>query len=581
MKTTKKIVALLAAGLTLMVSCVRVDISSGEFAEGKEQRFTFAVNIPDSRGLTRAAWEASDDNLLIDNICVLVFDENGFISRHEAEQTGGVSQFSVDLPMSDKKRVLHFVCNYDKWSEFSDKESKNLNEAMVLANMYVSGQRIAYWQRMELAGITPATNIGIVTMMRNVAKISLINNSRAAAAGDPTVSSFLTDVTYAIGNYYDRGTITNFNTLTGEFDGNGILEAPGATAQPVDEAADFRAAYVGNLSDASGYSLFAYERYNSNPNASDQLYVIIKGTYHTSEADLTGEVRYYKIDIVDQDSEVLRDILRNKHYLLTLNLVVNVGYASFPEAINGLALNNFATSVQQSYNSVSDGVAILNLEYVNRTFVNPNTDPSGYDFAIRYSYIDAYTGATDNTGVNMVWGTESGHEPAISFVEALENNKVPGHPVEEYVDRVKGRLVTSTPASGVVAESWIHINKLNLSRTVMLKLRQPFSFGPLVPITVGSQANLPVTINFDIPAELEDYIPFSVYIYGAKMLAPNVSASPNIYWDEDQGTLRYRYTITATGTQELHFVTSSTVGSGTITLRSELFNDASTTITRN
>ena len=522
---------------------------------------------------------------------VLVFDSNGFLSRHKAVQQGGPASFEVDLPLSNKPRVLHFVSNYDGWAAFDDNAMKMMNEASVLSGMYVSAPNVAYWRRVAVSSISATTNLGIVELMRNVAMVSLVNDSEATASASQDVTSYLTDVTYAAGNYLDKGTVTNFNTVTGNFDDNGIFEAPGASVVPLTSEDGFVAAYNQALSDANGVSLFTYERRNSRQNLSNPFYIVLKGMYHPNSVD-PAEPRYYKIDIVNPGQETLLDLQRNRHYILTLGLVMNRGYGTLPEAINGLSLNNVATSVAQSYNSVSDGTSLLNIEYVNRTFVKASNVSAPNDFAIRYSYLpDAKSGATNNLGVTMSWGTEAGYTPAINSVNPLSNNKVPTSPGpppvyppgygDDYVDRVTGKLAGAMPPVGVVAQSFIKIKKDNLSRTIILKLREPYGFEPvsISPSTAAKRAGVPVAITFNIPAALEDQLPFAVYLDDASMLVPALGSK--IYHDDSSDHLRYRYTVTRTGEHVLNFTTGSTVGDGRIFIRSELFNEAFVRLYRN
>lgn len=556
------------------------------------KNFTFSVNIPDAVSLTKAAWPAEDldANLLIENMYVLVFDENGFISRHKASPAGGgPAEFTVELPTSSKKRILHFVCNYDwEGAGFDDYAAQNLNEATIVATMSVSYPRIAYWRRMVLnEGITSSTSFGSVTLVRNVAKISVVNNSEAAAIGDVEITSYLTGLSFALGNYYDRGTVAIFDKTTGEFvtdpeSGTNIIsEAPGASKTAIDRNSDFVSAYVGSLGDNNGRSVFTYEQKKSRPGSSDRLYLILKANYHVDTSD-PGTERFYKIDVaLPPPSEDLYDLYRNRHYVITIGAVMHVGYSTFEEAVEGLSLNNFATSLEQEYNSVSDGVAILNLEYVNKTFVKPGTP-----FAVRYSYIvDARTGATDNSNVSGIVSHTS--VPSIDLPEGelrgtdrLPNKKGVTIFDEYYLDYVNGNMVNSLPSGNTVAESSIRISKLGLSRTIILKLKQPYEFGSVsVPTSIEAHVDIPVDIVFTIPDELQEHLPFPVYLEGATMLMPVIGSG--VYYEDLGTSFRYRYAVTRTGEHTLYLKTGSTTGEGRVTLTADMFADyVSDVITR-
>ena len=580
----KKILYVSLLLLTLS-SCIGDDNGNKNIGSGE---FTFLVNIPDARSITRSAWVADDlsINQIIDNMYVLVFDENGFISRHKTSQGASPSQFKVTLPTSNAPRVLHFVCNYD-WTGFSDEDAMHQSEAMVIANMTVSYPAITYWERRVMPFGISGSTLDPVTLIRNVAKISVINNSLAAAQADSDITSYLTDVQYAIGNYYNKGTVAPFNRTTGAFDTDVLMEAAGATITGIDKDNDFVPAYEVNINDAAGRSIFTYERKKSQPGATNRLYLILKANYHVDDNEV-GRERFYKIDIaLPPPSEDLYDIWRNRHYVITIGQAVHIGYSTFEEAVDGLSLNNFATSIEQEYNSVSDGNSILNVEFTNKTFVT-----GGAPFAVRYSYIDGTTRATDNTGVAGY--VRHGNVPAVALAEGdmvqggtnLPNQKVGQYPDEYYLDYVNGNMVASLPSDGIIAESSIRISKLGLSRTIILKLRQPYSFAPysISPTVVSSHANVAVDITVTIPAELQDYLPFPIYVENATMLMPEQGSG--IYF-EDQGTsFRYRYNVENTGTHVLHFKTGSTTGSATpgspIRIRGELFDtNANLTLDRN
>lgn len=612
----KKGLYILAALALAFSSCLRdVDTPSGTEADGE---FTFAVNIPGAGYITRSMSgyddnTAANKNLLINNMWVMVFDEAGYLSRHQAYQSGGAARFAVKLPLSDKPRILHFVCNYD-WSGFDDGAMAMLNEATVMTGMTRKWSDesqpipILYWSRLALpSGISDGINLGggTITLKRNVAQVSVNNNSKAGADMDPDdeVVSYLTQVEFSIGNYLDRGTATGFDNTLRPTDPDyteklfeGVYEAPSAVPVPLADGDDGKFVYGTSSSEGiPGSSLFTYERNNADPTVADHLYILIKGLYHADESAAPVS-RYYKVDIVVEGDTELQDVIRNKHYILTLNQVLSEGYATIQEAVDALALNNIATSVMQSYNSISDGTAILNIEYVNKTFVKARNSSLSNDFAIRYSYIpDATSGATDNSGVQMEWGPHSGDDGytyrAADQMDALPNNKIllgydgSGHGIYpsgyggEYVDRVSGRFVASLPSSGVYT-SWIKISKSNLSRTINLRLRQPYEFEPmtLTPSEVPNKSGEEVAVTFNVPETLADQLPFVVYIY-AEMLAPDYKKS-NIYNDDSEGVFRYRYTVRSTGTQTLHFLTGSTIGQGYVTLESELFRDASRYLSR-
>jgi hypothetical protein len=423
-------------------------------------------------------------------------------------------------------------------------------------------------------------------MMRNTVKISVINDSKGAADSSPTPIGYITDATYAIGNYADRGTVAPFNRDNGTFDGTAVNEAADASIIDLSGEEDFVPAYVADMGDANGVSLFAYERRNSVEDG--QMYIIVKGTF-VSTAGISS-VHYFKLDIAANDAHTRPDLLRGRHYILTMHAVLTEGYDTLEEAIHGEALNNIYLSQGDEYGSISDGTSLLNVERIDNMFVAPTNPAVAADFAIRYSYIpDAVSGATDNSGVGMAWGTESGRVAALSSVNQLPNHKVPATPggsdyppeyVSPYVDRVSGKLASALPASGITAQSYIRIYKGRLSRTIRINLHQPFNFTPvtLTPASVPQNIGEKVTLTFNIPEELALQLPVTVYIY-APMLAPDILSGA--YPDDTSNENRFIYHATDTGLQTAHFTTGSTYGIGYIYLRSPMFNEGSAYLGRN
>ena len=139
-----------------------------------------------------------------------MFDENDiFITRKQAtlsNQTNTGGDFTVTLPYSTKKRILHFVCNYD-WSSFNDASAAGANEATVVGMMSTTdiGQP-AFWSRREVTGgfdNSTFANPNQVVLLRNQAKNSLINEcTRFTLTG------------FTIHNRPSSGTVAPFNTGT-------------------------------------------------------------------------------------------------------------------------------------------------------------------------------------------------------------------------------------------------------------------------------------------------------------------------------------------------------------------------------
>ena len=182
---------------------------------------------------------------------------------------------------------------------------------------------VAYWQRVELPdGVVGTKNTTItlkddVSLLRNIAKITVKNLSN-----EPVTGNYLTNVSFAIGGYIDRGTVAPYSASSGHFTKGVVTEAlNGNIVSIVDEENEFVSAQNGsggNLSEAQNI----YERKNSV--ARNQTYIIIKAYFQDTPA-VTNTTRpsYYKIDFVsNRTATELLDIERNYHYIIHINDVI-------------------------------------------------------------------------------------------------------------------------------------------------------------------------------------------------------------------------------------------------------------------
>ena len=148
----KKLLYTLFGLLFALTGCVEDNLLQPESAilDNGEVTIQFTASIPEFKTVqTRSNGGVTD-------MWVLVFDENDiFITRQQAtlsNQTNTGGDFTVTLPYSTKKRIFHFVCNYD-WSSFNDASAAGANEATVVGMMSTTdiGQP-AFWSRREVTG---------------------------------------------------------------------------------------------------------------------------------------------------------------------------------------------------------------------------------------------------------------------------------------------------------------------------------------------------------------------------------------------------------------------------------------------
>ncbi len=558
---------------------------------GGEEKTTIlsaGFDVPALRDATRAPLTGG----MISSMWVMVFNENGnYASRHVGELTpaseGDLSRYTFrNIPVTAAARTLHFVANYD-WSAFADASMSGLSENEVVRAMSVGAGAVTWWQRVALAPAAldaePGTTValpGPISLLRNVAQITVVNNT----ASDANPMS-LTGVEFAVGDRPDRGSVAPFNSVAGTF-GTGdttldipaadfITEALGGTTVDVSES-DFVSAGIPDGAPSAAIEIF--ERRNST--ATDQTFVIVKGYFQNG---LGGEPNttvpsYYKIDIVDPDAKVLLDVRRNHRYRIDLALVSREGYPTLEEAVLNAAVNNINASVTVSeYTAVSDGRNVLRIE--SSSFIHVR---AGEPFELRYSYIDATTGATDNSGISVIL-TQDESRPVVaagSFDHTETSTQWTG---SRRGARIWGTTAPGLPANDIYRAS-IEVSKGSLSRVVQLQLRPAMEFSEVgrTPANgvVANQLGQRVSITFKMPVDIAPHhFPIPVYIT-TKRFSPDASQSA-LSVDVSGGDFRYvyyaPYLVDADNlplTHTIHMVSNSPDTNETVTLSSDLFNDA-------
>lgn len=472
----------------------------------------FTVELPEALPVgTRAI----NENLLT-GLQVLVFDENArFIGRYSA--TLNANNYTVTLPQSTKKRILHFIANYD-WSTFSDAAYLNKDEGELIAPLQSTG--LVFWQRTVLnSGIYSGVLTGqAVPLVRNMAKFTLENQ----------LLSGLTNVKFALFNTASAGSVAPFNTATRTFDPV-VTEPAGVT---------FTSAGTMDVAD-----VYVFERRNSTV-TTDPTYVIVQGTY-------AGATCYYKIDIID-DTKSMYDIQRNVWFKIVIQSVGMAGYSTLEAAKSSPASNNITASVLlQSYPTISDGSYVLS---VNKTVIS-------------------FTSNGQTLNANATYKTVAGVSQNSSIVVTLVQD--PANPLVNGAvsyDPATGNLtaaINNVPANGVARTATIRVEAGSLSRTIRLLLHAPFTFTNIsvTPAVVPNTMETPVTLKFTVPAEAEYMLPFNCYITSAYL----VPVSANIEVVPGNGLYRYKWKVTATGEQTVSFKTNTTNASETIFVDADLF----------
>lgn len=538
----KKLLYTLFGLLFALTGCVEDNLLQPESAilDNGEVTIQFTASIPEFKTVqTRSNGGVTD-------MWVLVFDENDiFITRRQAtlsNQTNTGGDFTVTLPYSTKKRIFHFVCNYD-WSSFNDASAAGANEATVVGMMSTTdiGQP-AFWSRREVTGgfdNSTFANPNQVVLLRNQAKISLINEcTRFTLTG------------FTIHNRPSSGTVAPFNTGTAAFDLNAVTEPVGVTLIPAEETG------IGTN------ERYLYERRNKN--AAEITTIIVKGVYDDGTSSSTC---YYKIDLIDAQ-KVRYDIKRNWHYVVTIKQITDFGHTTLANALAGASHNNTALDpIIEKFPMISDGEKKLEVE--KTLVVLTEADKT---FNVWYKF---YPDVNDPTTVN-----NDGVSVTIVSNEGALSSNAADFSFDNNTGTITAKSAATLPTTP--AEALIRVEKDGLLRTIRVVLRPAFSFTPVTinnlnPAVLPVSQNFSTTLRFFIPNDFpEELFPLPVNIYTQGLYA----AATGLQIFAEGGIIRYVYKANTKGEQTVEFKTNQFFYEETVTLKADYFAQATVDYTR-
>ena len=512
--------SLFVLSLICLAGCTQEEVIPNN-QSNKEGYITlsFSAMVPDFKTVSTRAGGG------IDNIYLLVFDESeNFIVRKEATlsaqtETGGI--FTAELPASSKKRIIHFISNYNE-SDFID--IPGTNEAGVITHMKTSDiTKPVFWSRVVLnSGISSNSFTNqTIQLLRNQAKISVTSNAQEFIYSG-----------FTIHKVPSAGTVAPYS-LSSSFSAGIITEPTGMTL------------YNADATDINDTEKYIFERKNAS--ASEITTVIVRGTYG-------GHNYYYKIDLIDE-SKNRYDIERNYHYAVTIQTVSRAGYSSFEDALNGASHNNSTLDpIIEKYPIISDGISKLEVEKTIVVLTQP-----GQGMNVWYKFFpDINSSTVDNTDVSVALQPGGG-----ALAPTINTNS--GY--------ITASAVSSLPATP--QQSTIVVSKGELARTIRVILREPFSFDPVKinnqsPAILGDGQGKDARLSFNIPTDFpEDLLPLPVRIYTQSLYA----ASTGMEIQVDGGIIHYIYRATSRGPQTVHFKTNKSGNAETVKLQADYFTD--------
>ncbi|MGL5787203.1 MAG: hypothetical protein ACRCX4_10355, partial [Bacteroidales bacterium] len=405
-------------------------------------------------------------------------------------------------------------------------------------------------------------------LKRNVAKISVTNETNLS---NGMVENYLTELSFCVSNYTDKGTVSPFNKSTGLFE-EYINEVQNPSLIIADEGDFIRAGIRDNMLSSGEFQIF--ERKNSI--AEQETFVIIKAHFQQMSGNTQNNSKwsYYKLAIAEQDAFVLYDLQRNYHYHIIINGVASEGYPTFQEAMQSEPSNNInATVTSNLITRVTDGENVLEIETALLSAISINQY-----IQIGYKHYNLATGIVDNSTVSIK-------------LEQDENKKA----VSEfsYGDGMIEVVTASQLPVNDIATAYLLVRAGVLSRRISIRLREPMNFSNIAatpPSQDGNGISVPngmgekISVSFTFPTDIAPSLfPVPVYLY-----APFLSPDPTIATDRDpvfievmdDKTIRYVYMAEYKVDERnqplphtLYFMTSvPSVAGGQIKVDSDLFN---------
>ena len=599
--------------LALGVACQRVDLPdnphgdqsaelpTGEIGSKVTIAFSTAdVTGPETRGIVNAKVE-------VETLHLIVFDENGMLVEVcEAEEHGssdhdghvGGRHYSVELTVTDKPRIIHYVANCDVDQVVYGHETSVIGNMFVDRNHSEGAQteyEVAYWARIEVPHIlvveteekqTDGTTKKVlsladdikdlfmhVPLLRNYAEITVTDDFENK---DDTfkVEGFI------VYNLLNRGTVAPYNSNTQQF--QSFFERDGQTITKKylypEMYKDFH--YEGHaLTSAQlitdlvrnpdgtikefkpGEPFYVYERKVSVMTDEEEKWrespphIIIKARYSDDgdEVKDSDPIYYYKMDLVytEKDANGTKEvkyynILRNFQYDFNITKIHDVGYGSWEEAAAGAAGNNISgSSTTSKLTNISDTEGRLWVSYTDITLVTGDT------VTFRYKYIPNYYDSTKDTYQKV--------DNSQVYFQNYEGGEV-----------IKGFKVATSDASDGWREVTIHVNEpsdiirqqilylktnnSNLNRQIRHTLRKRLTMQVECTPKVPGAILQPVQVDIKLPLGMtEDMFPLALNMETKdRTLSPDaakneepipVTAGPSIV-EGRVGQSSYYYTVT-------------------------------------
>lgn len=417
----KKILYIISAAMLALTACMQEKEQSLSPVQYPEGQVLVSVNVqlPEPDAATRAMGQVPT----IESLYVAVFGSEGsfqnwipatFDQIVDYQDHTSTAKYKVYLPITDKKRHIHFIANPPKDEQgniikpvFGD-EDEVIN-AMVKTKGSTGEPEDAYWQKIELDHIGAAdgnpsadgyytpdsytqSKLATVCLVRNYAKIKV----GVPAVGEGETPPYIVK-NYRLMNVPKSGSVAPWNTGKKEYEKTymDILTYANAGAQNNGQFYEaLMRSYLGympNANDLDTEMPTTYVEVTNNDSPGAYMYERTMFTRASREGTQTcfiaevyfnqdikvkdnvviteGSTYWYKVAILGPDGEYI-PILRNIQYSIEITGIVEAGYESAAAAATGEFAGNISTGLAiSSLNELSNGASTLR---VNQTEFTSN-----------------------------------------------------------------------------------------------------------------------------------------------------------------------------------------------------------------
>ena len=419
----RKSILYILLSLVLGVSCTDDIIAPTKKLDGNKVLIDLSVQINDPTVATKALAQKPT----LRNLMVAVFDASGYLLEYTfateidlATENGFLfnedgtprHNYKVAVTQSDEPRIIHFIGNAPEKLTFGVEETvlagitssigKNPDDGIYWCRREVpaiSGTQSGDAMLLDEGGTSPNyqadlktrayfSNVGLI---RNFSQIQLESSSSSGftlekyyVVGTPK-EGLASAYNYSSGqfvNYYEDIT-TSKDEVTGEIKliygeakeyDDIIAEGYNANVLPAAQKFTLAESAIETNWISNGSSAYVYEC-EKPLKAEDAVYIIAYGKYSD------GKNYYYKIDLRDENGYF--PIIRNFKYKINIKEVTRAGYETIEKAATSAGSGDISTSLEtKSLAYISDGVASLEVEYIEKYIVTPG------DVTMEYKFLD-------------------------------------------------------------------------------------------------------------------------------------------------------------------------------------------------